>query len=144
MEQKIAMDFARTRARKISITLVPLIDVSIFLLIFFMIAGAIEKFELIPIDPPVAQSSRLMDEGHLVILLGRHDEVIIDDEILAVEQMQAWLAPQLKANPNKVITVKADATVPANRVIAVMDAIKASGGRNLSVVTQSKAVVHAP
>ncbi len=137
------MDFARTPRKKISITLVPLIDVSIFLLIFFMVAGVIDKFELIPVDPPVAQSSRLMDEGHLVILLGRHDEVIIDDEILAVEQMKDRLEPQLTANPNKVITVKADATVPANRVIAVMDAIKAAGGRNLSVVTQSKAMINA-
>jgi biopolymer transport protein ExbD len=44
----------------------------------------------------------------------------------------------LKANPNKVITVKADAAVPANRVIDLMDDIKKAGGKNLSIVTQSK------
>lgn len=132
------MDFARAHRKNPRITLVPLIDVSIFLLIFFMVAGSVEKFELIAVDPPVAQSGKLMDEGHVTILLGRHDEIIVGEEIVDVSEMQNILAPELAANPNKVITVKADATVPANRVIDVMDAIKAAGGANLSIVTQSR------
>jgi biopolymer transport protein ExbD len=84
-----------------------------------------------------------MDEGHVVVLIGRHDEIIIDDEIIPMEEMAKLLAPGLKENPNKVITVKADAAAPANRVIDVMDAIKVAGGRNLSVVTQSKVTVRA-
>lgn len=137
------MDFPRTHRKRVEISLIPLIDVSIFLLIFFMLAGSIEKFEIIPVDPPVAQSGKLMDEGHITILLGRRDEIIVGDEIVAMEQMQQMLSPELKANPNKVVTVKADAVVPANRVIEVMDAIKAAGGKNLSIVTQSKAAIYA-
>lgn len=136
------MEFSRNRKKALEISLIPLIDVSMFLLIFFMVAGSVEKFEIIPIEPPVAQSGKLMDEGHIIILLGDHDEIIVDDEIVAMEQMKQMLAPQLKANPNKVVTVKADATVPANRMIEVMDSIKLAGGRNLSVVTQSRAQVH--
>ena len=136
------MEFERTQRKKLVISLVPMIDVSMFLLIFFMLAGSIEKFEIVPVDPPVAQSGKLMDEGHISILLGRHEEIIVGDEIVPMEQMVAMLAPDLKANPNKVVTIKADATVSANRTIEVMDAIKAAGGRNLSVVTQSKALLH--
>ncbi len=133
------MNFARNERKRISISMIPLIDVSIFLLIFFMLAGSIEKFEIIPVEPPIAQSGKLVDEGHVSIILGKYDEIILNEEIIPMEEMQAILAPDLKANPNKVVTVKADADVPANRVIDVMDAIKAAGGRNLSVVTQSKA-----
>ena len=136
------MEFKRTKRKTIEISLIPLIDVSMFLLIFFMVAGSIQKFDIIPIDPPVAQSGKMMDEGHIVILLGHHDEIIVGEEIVAMEEMQKMLATQLQANPNKVITVKADATIPANRMIEVMDAIKGAGGKNLSVVTQSKAPVH--
>lgn len=137
------MNFARNEKKRITISLIPLIDVSIFLLIFFMLAGSIEKFDIIPVEPPMAQSGKLVDEGHVSIVLGKYDEILLNDEIIPMEEMQAILAPDLKANPNKVVTVKADATVPANRVIDVMDAIKAAGGRNLSVVTQSKAVINA-
>jgi len=136
------MEFSRTRKKSIEISLIPLIDVSMFLLIFFMLTGSVEKFEIIPIDPPVAQSGKLMDEGHIIILLGHHDEIIVDDEIVAMEEMKKILAPQLKNNPAKVVTVKADAVVPANRMIEVMDAIKMAGGKNLSVVTQSRAQIH--
>jgi len=136
------MDFPRTRKKHIEISLIPMIDMSMFLLIFFMVAGSIEKFEIIPVDPPVAQSGKLMDEGHLSVLLGRHEEIILGDEIVAMDQMLQMLKADLQANPNKVVTIKADATVSANRMIEVMDAIKAAGGRNLSVVTQSKAVLH--
>ncbi len=136
------MEFARTRKKKIIVSLIPLIDVSMFLLVFFMLAGSIEKFEMVPVDPPVAQSGKLMDEGHISILLGRHEEIIMGDEIVPMDEMQKILSPDLQAHPNKVVTVKADATVSANRMIEVMDAIKASGGRNLSVVTQSKAQLH--
>ncbi len=133
------MDFPRTRRKKIEVSLIPLIDVSMFLLIFFMVAGTVEKFEMIPIEPPVSQNGKMMDEGHVSILLGSHDEVILNDEIVTIEDLQKILTPELTANPNKVVTVKADAVTPANRMIDVMDAIKAAGGKNLSVLTQSKA-----
>lgn len=136
------MEFERTRRKRIEISVVPMIDVSMFLLIYFMLAGSVDKFEVIPIDPPVAQSGKLMDEGHVVILIGRHDEIIINDDIIELGDLSKTLGPELSANPNKIITVKADAAVPANRMIEVMDAIKLAGGKNLSVVTQSKAVVH--
>ena len=138
------MDFPRTRRKKLEISLIPLIDVSMFLLIFFMVSGRIEKFELIPIEPPVSRHGNMMDEGHVSILLGSHDEIILGDEIVTIEEMQKILAPQLKDNPAKVITVKADAVVPANRMIEVMDAIKAAGGKHLSVLTQSIAKVDKP
>lgn len=136
------MEFQRTRRKKIEISLIPMIDMSMFLLIFFMLAGSIEKFEIIPVDPPVAQNGKLMDEGHVSVVLGRHEEIILNDEIVEMSQMVSLLKSDLEANPNKVVTIKADATVSANRMIEVMDAIKASGGRNLSVVTQSKAMLH--
>lgn len=136
------MDFDRARKKPLEVSLIPLIDISMFLLIFFMVAGVIEKFEIIPIDPPVAQTGKLVDEGHLVILLGKRDEIIIGDEIIPLEQAKEFLTPILSQHPNKVITVKADAVTPANRVIDMMDAIKEAGGKQLSIVTQSKAKVY--
>lgn len=133
------MDFPRTRRKRIEISLIPLIDVSMFLLIFFMVAGSVEPFEPIPIEPPVSQNGKMMDEGHVSVLIGTHDEIILRDDIVTIEEMQKILTPELKDNPFKVVTVKIDAAAPANRMIEVMDAIKAAGGKNLSVLTQSKA-----
>ncbi len=138
------MEFPRTRKPMRAIELVPLIDVAMFLLIFFMVAGTVEKFALIPIAPPKAQSGKLLDEGHMVILMGTREELVLDDDLIPLDQLEARVREQLKANPNKVITLKADAGIPASRMIQVMDRIKLAGGRNLSLATQSERKPHAP
>lgn len=111
-----------------------------FLLIFFMLAGTIERLEVIPIDPPVSQNSKMIEEGHITILLGSHDEIVLRDSVVSIKELQKMLTAELKANPAKVITIKADAVSPANSMIDVMDAIRASGGKNISILTQSQAL----
>lgn len=140
----LALDFPRIKKQPRPIGLIPLVDVAMFLLIFFMVAGTIQKFEVLPIDPPVADSGKLMDEGHIMILLGSRDEMVIDDDLTDLDHLQAYLRDKLSSNPNKIITVKADASIPAVRMIQVMDRIKAAGGKNLSIVTQSSTLKHVP
>lgn len=131
------MEFARTTKKMREISVVPLIDVVLQLLIFFLMAGTVQKFELVPIDPPVAESGKIVDEGNVVILLGKHDELILNDDLIEVEQLIPLITHQLKNYPHLVVTVKADAGIPASRLIEVMDYVKAAGGRNLSLVTQA-------
>lgn len=131
------MEFARSRKKPCTISLIPLIDVSMFLLIFFMLAGTVQKFEIIPIAPPAAESGKLVDEGHIQILLGTHGEVVLGDDLIDEGQLEERIRSQLSANPNKIITIKADSSIAAIRMIRVMDLLKAAGGRNLSIATQS-------
>lgn len=132
------VEFRRTRCKARQIGVIPLIDVAMFLLIFFMVAGTVEKFDIVPVTPPHAESGKLIDEGHIIILLGRHDELVVDDELSDINQLGPYVREKLTTNPNKIITVKADAGIPAVRMIQVMDLIKLAGGRNLSIVTHSQ------
>lgn len=131
--------FPKKRTRTRSIGIIPLIDVALFLLIFFMVAGSIERFEVIPIAPPKAESSTLVDEGHIIILLGTHEEIVVGDELMTLAEMEANVKGLLKANPAKVITIKADGSIPAERMLKVMDALKRAGAESLSIATEHKA-----
>lgn len=131
------MDFTRTEKPRRAISIIPLIDISLFLLIFFMVAGTIEKIDLIPIEPPTASSGKLMDEGHIVILLGTHEEIVMDEELVTLEELGRKLTKILSQHPDKIITLKADASIPAQRMIRVMDSIKLAGGKHLSIATLS-------
>ncbi len=130
--------FPRKRERVRSIGVIPLIDVAFFLLVFFMVAGSVEKFEVIPVTPPEAESSKLMDEGHIVILLGKRDEVVVGDNLVSLEDMESTVKGLLKENPAKVITIKADGSIPAERMLKVMDALKRAGAESLSIATERK------
>ena len=133
------IEFERRMRKPRPITVISLIDVMFVLLLFFMIAGHLEKVPLVSVDLPKADSGQLLDEGPITVMLGRHDEVIINDELMSQQQVLAELKRQLAVNPNRIVTIKADATLEANKLVRFMEAVRAAGGINLSLVTNSGA-----
>lgn len=132
------MEINRTRQGQKDINMIPMINVIFLLLVFFLIGGTIQKFEVIPVDVPVAQSGHVLDEGHIVIVLGYNDEIIVNDDFVMAPDLFENLKQQLKTNPNRIITIKADAKLPATKMIKIMELVKAAGGVNLSLVTTSQ------
>lgn len=133
----IDIDFTRTRKRAKAISMVPLIDVMLALLIFFLIAGRLEQVEVLKVEPPVSKSGEELAQGTIVIVLGKHDEVLINDELGTLEDVIPKLKEQLKFNPKRVITLKADNRMKATRLIEVMNAIRTAGGENLTLATEN-------
>lgn len=130
------MNFERGESKSRAVSLIAMINVVFLLLIFFLVAGTVQKFDIIPIEVPVAESGRKLDEGQVVIVLGRYEEVLIEDELVAMESFVPTLSAYLADNPGKIISLKADSRLPASRLLMVMDKIKEAGGRNLSLVTR--------
>ena len=130
------LDMRRVNHTRREISMVLLINVVFLLLIYFLVAGTLDKIEIITIDPPDAESGKILDEGHIVILLGKYDEVILDDELVTMDDLVPMITQKLEAYPDKIITLKPDQDVPAQRLIQVMDLVKEAGGYNLSLVTQ--------
>lgn len=131
------MEFMRGSRKMRTVTLVSLVDIVFTLILFFMVAGHMDKFSIVPIDLPHADSGQLLDEGPIEVVLGRYDEVIINDQLTDKGQVLAELKHQLTVNPERVITIKADAGLEANKLVAFLEQIRAAGGKNLSLVTQS-------
>ncbi len=117
--------------------LLPVINLVFLLLIFFLVAGTIEKFDIVPVDLPLADSGKVLDEGRIVIVLGLHDEILFNDDYIQPAELPAMLKEILAKDPETVISVKGDAMLPAEKIIGVMDLVRAAGGRNLSLVTQA-------
>lgn len=115
----------------------PLINLVFLLLIFFLVTGTIEKFDVIPLELPVADSGKILDEGHIVIVVGTHGEVIVNDEFIQLSQLKSLVAEMLESNPRKIISLKADARSDAKMMIEVMNILRQAGGQNLSLITQS-------
>lgn len=132
------IDFDRGKKPVKAIGLIPLINVIFLLLIYFLVIGTIDKMEIIPIDVPIAENGKVVDEGQLTIVLGRHDEILANDEFLTSnDELGAFVKDQLKAHPGLFITVKADAKARSGQVIDVMEILEDAGGKNLALATQS-------
>ncbi|MEO1657566.1 MAG: biopolymer transporter ExbD [Pseudomonadota bacterium] len=131
---KLAIVRPRKRSELVNIT--PLIDVVFILLVFFMLAGAIERPD--PLDVALPQSeSILTDEVEDVVILidkeGRvafRDQPMRDDAEL-IRNATVWFA----ARPDSSIQLKADGEAEAARVIEVMEALREAGAQSLVLVT---------
>lgn len=131
------MEINRSRQGQKDINMIPMINVIFLLLIFFLVGGTIQKFEVIHVEIPKAESGHLLDEGHIVIVLGINDEILVNDDFVEKQELIASLKELLKGNPKRIITIKADARQNATNVISVLEMVKAAGGVNLSLITSS-------
>ena len=131
------MEFERTSRKMRVISMISLIDIIFTVILFFIVAGHLEKFSVIPIELPKADSGQRLDEGPIVVLLGRLGEVIINDELYSGTQVNSELKKQFTNNPERIVTIKADADMEANKLVDFLEAVRMSGGKNLSLVTQS-------
>ena len=131
-------DFPRHTRRKLrQASMVSLIDIVFTVILFFIVAGHLEKFSIIPIDLPKADSGQQLDEGPIVVMLGSNGELIVNDELLDDEQISKEFKKQFSVNPERVVTIKADAKMEANKLVDFMEHIRAAGGKNISLETQS-------
>ena len=105
-------------------------------IIFFLVAGTVEKVDVIDVQLPEAQSGELLEEGPIEILLGRYNEVIANDTPMELQEVADWIAPKLKDNPSRVVSIKADARLEAARMIDLLDSLKAAGATQISLTTQ--------
>lgn len=137
MQSPMDVEFNRTTRKPRQVALISLIDVMFVLLLFFMIAGHLESFSGVAIDLPIADSGQLLDEGPVKILLGANGDILINDAKFAPGSVEAELRRQLANNPERVLTIKADANLQANALVALLEHVRKAGGVNLSIVTQS-------
>ena len=125
----------QTRPREL-VNITPLIDVVFILLVFFMLAGAIERPEAIEIAPPTSESDLSSAEEDVVILVGEDGSIAFQGQVMRsdaelVRTATVWFA----ARPDSSIQLKADAEADAARVIKVMELLREAGAQYLVLLT---------
>lgn len=115
--------------------LIPMINIVLLLLVFFLVAGSIEKFDVIPIELPVAKNGKRLTDGQVVVELGSQKEIIINDDFVPASDFLSTMKQHLQGNPNRIISLKADERLPATFMISIMNQIKEAGGTNISLIT---------
>ena len=129
------MKLVRSRPRP-AVNITPLIDVVFILLVFFMLAGAIEKPDPVSVTPPQSVSDLQSTEEDVVILIDADGTVVFQDQVMRddselIRTATIWFA----ARPDSSIQLKADSEAEAVRVIEVMEALREAGAQYLVLLT---------
>lgn len=130
------MLFERVRKPQRKLSLIPMINVIFMLVFFFLVGGQLQKVTIVDVDLPVAESGKLLDEGPVEVLLGKYDEILINDTLYDDKGAVVEMKRQLEFNSERIVTIKADANSNANRLVGFMEMVREAGGKNLSVITQ--------
>ena len=134
------MRFDRSRdADDTGIDLVPLIDVMLVLVIFFVVAARLDAGSLLQLQLPTAsQQPAAPPTGTLQILVNAQGRYFINDrELLGTDpqDLQQALADAAGQQRDQVVLLRADARTPYQSVVTVQDALGQLGFARIAIAT---------
>jgi biopolymer transport protein TolR len=116
------------------INVTPLVDVTLVLLIIFMVTTPMLQRGT-DVQLPVAERSDPKEEERITVVLTREGYLYVNNqEVPRVELRDRLIA--LTRNRERVVHFRGDAQVPYGLVIEVMDALKAAGIETVGMITE--------
>ncbi len=128
------MKLNRTRNHPESETIVALIDVIFFLLVFFMLVGRMDATAPFEIIPPIAASGSDVPAGGTTISVGSEGFFALNGGAIDREALLGRIASTLAADPAAPLRIQAHAATELRHVLPLVAQIEALGARDLSFV----------
>ncbi len=125
----------RTQSSLSDINVTPLVDVVLVLLIIFMVTAPVLQSG-IEVQVPHTKTVKEITEERLVVTIDRQQRVFLNNDPVNIHQIGAQLHARIRDPEGQAVFVRADENVPFGAFATVMDAVKAAGITNVSIVTQ--------
>jgi len=125
-------------AEPMTLQLAPFIDVILFLLIFFLLTWNTARYEAeLGVRLPTAQQAETSTRmpGEILINVNPAGDIIVNRRTLQPAELESILAKVTKDFPDQAVILRADASVPYQKVIAVIDICKAARVGNIAFTT---------
>jgi len=131
------MSFERRERHIIrELNLVPLIDVLLTILFFYMIVSPMMSRGL-DVNLPKSESNTVKPEDRIVLTVTRDQEVFVEKERVNVAKLKEVLDSIRKTKPLINVYLRADKAAPYGAVVQVMDVVKRAGIDRLGMVTEA-------
>lgn len=125
----------RTQTSLAEINVTPLVDVVLVLLIIFMVTAPVLQSG-IEVSVPKTRTVKVISQERLVVTINSKQELFLGNEPVNINSIGQKLKEKVRDPEGQSIYVRADESVPFGVFATVMDAVKASGITNVSIVTQ--------
>lgn len=130
------MSFERRQRHIIrEINLVPLIDVLLVVLFFYMIISPMMSRGL-DVNLPRSEANTVKQEDRVVLTVTRKQELFVEQERVDISKLKGVLDSIRKSKPKINVYLRADKSAPYGAVVQVMDVVKRAGIDRLGMVTE--------
>jgi len=131
------MNLRRPPPKGALISLVPMIDVMLILLVFFMVTSTYLNLDMIPAVRPSndgASQASATPEGTVMIRIGADGATVVQGTALDPEALSQRLSQDLAKEPLMQVLILPSGAAPTQALISVMDAAATAGVQRLRVL----------
>ena len=123
----------KSRRKLSKLDMAPLIDVVFLLLIFFMLTFAVQG-QGMDISLPKGQSGEAQSEENLIIKIGDDQKIMINNDLVALENLQEELENKLSVRASKTVVIVAQQKSHYGLFAKVLDKSRLAGAEGFSIV----------
>jgi len=124
--------------RRVHIEIIPMIDVMMFLLVFFVMIS----LNVIPITglrtqlPQASQAESMEVIKHLVITLAEDGHLEIEGKTYTVAELPALIQAQATAHPKLDVIINGDRNARIDGLVQIMDKVRAQGIQQVAIAAK--------
>ncbi len=118
------------------LNLVPLIDVLLVVLFFYMIISPMMSRGL-DVNLPKSEANTVKSEERVVLTVTRSQELFVEKERVDISRLKDVLTAIRASKPQVNVYLRADKEAPYGAVVQVMDIVKRVGIDKLGMVTEA-------
>jgi len=119
------------------LNLVPLIDVLLVVLFFYMILSPMMSRGL-DVNLPKSEANTVKPEDRIVLTVTRNQELFVEKERVDISRLRNVLDSIRRSKPLINVYLRADKEAPYGAVVQVMDVVKRAGIDRLGMVTEAE------
>ena len=131
--------YQRREVGFIELNLIPLVDVILNLLIFFLLVGSAMSAG-IEVQLPKASSSTSIEQSNSIVVILNNQTVKYQDRLMSIEQFSR----EFKSSPSSKLVVQANSQVSVQTLISVFDVAKAHSVEVITVQTLPNSKLNEP
>ena len=119
--------------------IIPMIDIMLFLLVFFMISTIyMVQTNTVQVALPQAAASKMEVRPNIVpITVTDKGDVLFDKDEVPNEDLPNKVKKALESDPDTVFVLRGDKKTDYENVVQVLDLLKRSGTRHVSIATET-------
>ena len=117
------------------INIIPLVDVTLVLLLIFMLTAPL-MYRGIDVNLPKTAGKPTATEERMVLTLTKEQTIYVNDKLVSLASLEQSLRDLFKNRQDKTLYLRADQALQYGFVVETMDRIRRSGIEKLGMVTE--------
>ncbi|MCH6558996.1 biopolymer transporter ExbD [candidate division KSB1 bacterium] len=116
------------------IPMASLADIAFLLLIFFLVTTTIDVDRGIGLSLPAkGEETEVRTKNITNLLINAQGEILLDNEVIAINEIARRIEQKLQENPNLIVSVKTDRETKYDVFIKTLDELKMANATRISI-----------